>query len=485
MKFDRKKGFFLLYIVLFTTNAFAQTIDKTLEFRKKGKIEKSLKLDFVTDSNNSKIAIITHFEKFSAIHLLDSSLNEIGQFEVQTREKSFFKGGVFSGDSLMFCFLADTYKETVLTTVYYSLSGKSLVIKNTDVTFYNENALDMFMSGGMIFLLTAKKGLPILNLHSFTSSGEKRSTKSYNFNGVVSPSTNQTVSGFFSLDERKPALIRNLFEPDFARAVKAQRKIYIANDSVYILENSNLGITEIYSFSLHQNGQKYRSIYHGSAADIIKSGGKKVKDNSFLCNNVLFYVAINADSLRFVVTDFVTGKELQSFTTGNSKAINFRNSDVARYGGNNKDIVRKLIYEKAGTLDLFHAIFRGDLVVYAEEKGNVYEVMIGAHRRYFEKDELNMSTRPASFGRLGFNDQIYSSSEEIEEIFEFITLIDKEHKNYVNPAVNKTKSLREIKSEKAEKKKIDMLDLQYARVGSHNIFLYYNSFRKHLKLYEM
>ena len=76
------------------------------------------------------------------------------------------------------------------------------------------------------------------------------------------------------------------------------------------------------------------------------------------------------------------------------------------------------------------------------------------------------------------------SAEEKEEIFEFVTLIDKLNNTHTPSIAGKIQSLRKKKEEVAKKKKVDMFDLQYVKLSNYELFLYYNSFRKHLKLYE-
>jgi hypothetical protein len=483
MKFDINKIALFLCFVFSTINAFSQSADKTLEFENKRKIKGSAKIDFITDSTHSKVAILSHFEGLSIVHLLDASLNEIGQFEVATKEKAFFKAGFFKGDSLFFYFFTDTYKETVLTTCGYSVSGKVLTQINTDISFYNENALDLFVLGNELFMLTAKNGMPAFNIHSFDYRGQKKRSIAYNFNGIVSVISNQPVQGFFSLDDKRPALVKSKFEPDISSSILFKRKIYITNDSLYILANGEAAVTEVYALSLRKAGQKYRSINHPSAAGITESGGKKIKDNSFLYDGVLFYAAVNADSLRLVLHDFATGKELQSFAAGRKDTIDFKSTPILKHESSPKKNIEKLIFPGDKTSNLIDAILKNGLVIYAEDSGSFYEVMVGAYRLFSERTEMpiNSVLQPNEIGQLP-KTGLYDFSEE-KEIIEFMTVLDKQDKSFVTNA-GQFKSLQRKKAEVADKQRVNMFTLHSLKVGNHQLFVFYNSLRKHLKLFQ-
>jgi len=174
---------------------------------------------------------------------------------------------------------------------------------------------------------------------------------------------------------------------------------------------------------------------------------------------------------------------LQSFSAGRKDSIYFKNTALTRYGAGRKEIIEKLLFEGESTSDLFRAMLNNSLVVYGEETSAGYEVMIGAYSRYLVKNATPFPTSPI-ITRTGRTPAMMYSAEEKEEIFEFVTLIDKLNNTHTPSIAGKIQSLRKKKEEVAKKKKVDMFDLQYVKLSNYELFLYYNSFRKHLKLYE-
>jgi hypothetical protein len=269
-------------VCLFYENSFAQF--SKLEFTKSSRKGTPEFLNFVNDDLNKRMAVITQFENYCKVHVVESGFRIIAESDIQLKEKAAFKGGYFLKDSLILYFLTDTYKETSVSEITYTLSANAIGLNSFDVNLYNENILDVFVKQRLLYVLTLKNDNKAFGLYCFQKN-QRKAIIGYNFSDKnVNKENKPALHSFALFGGGRPRLLIDVFEPDVFFGLPSERKSYITKDSIFILDNFDTGITNVYSLCILNNGCNFRKIYNTDWPD--KSIVSKHSDqNSFLFEN--------------------------------------------------------------------------------------------------------------------------------------------------------------------------------------------------------
>lgn len=475
----------LLTLIIFTTEA---QITK-LEFGSGYKKQKPGKVDFISNSDNSTLAIISQYESKCKVHVVDKNFNKIASFDLPVKEKSFYQGGVFLNDTLRFYFFTSTYTETTLTTINFLLSQQKPEIKNTEVALFNENILHLIVKEDRLIVFTLKNSQESFAAYTYVN-GERKSMHTYNFTGKV-PGKIKAFDDFGIMGKTRPALVTKQFEPDFENIINQKLKTFVKQDSIHILRNSNTGETVTYNLSLKNSGCSYRVIHHAKPEYNETDKNNLSEDNSYLSGNRLFYIITYPDSLMLMVHDYNSGKKIKTFTGYKNDTISFKNTPLL----NNGEVATQGIFNRTVNkpAEQFKLLQSGRLMIYAEETADGVEVMLGSFKKYYTGGTMGSPGVPGAtistpYGTVSVGGSPGSmggrGTMEVRDHIEIISVLNKDDLEHNTVIKNPVSSIRQRKIKFAGIRfKFNMpLELMYAKCGGKEYILYYN---KGDKLYEV
>ncbi len=133
---------------------------------------------------------------------------------------------------------------------------------------------------------------------------------------------------------------------------KSPSKIYVHNDTLFLLNNKEKQFTNVYAFDLNTRSMSARRISHQQQ----DANEVPEVENSFLLNDKLYYAAAASKRLIVQVIDFSSGKLLKEFHANADEEISFKNGEIVQEGGvyggsreleKTKQLIRKMIAGKA------------------------------------------------------------------------------------------------------------------------------------------
>ncbi len=150
-------------------------------------------------------------------------------------------------------------------------------------------------------------------------------------------------------------------------------KIYVRNDTLYLVINNKNALTTIVSFDLKTNQPDQRFIHHD------QEGNYPMMQvyNSFLMRDKLYYAAASEGHLLIQVVDFYTGKIVKEFKAGSADEIDFKNTSITQEGGafNNTRELGK-------TRQLLRKMVNSNIVITAtpDDDNNRVEILAGSYK---------------------------------------------------------------------------------------------------------
>jgi hypothetical protein len=463
-----------------------------LEFGSNYKKEEPASVDFISNTDNSIVAIVSQFTNKCKVHIVDKDFKTIVSFDMPVKEKSIYQGGLFMNDTLRFYFFTYTYKETTLTTCSYLLAQMKLTEKNTAVDLFDENILNLIVKEEKLIVFTLKNSRQAFGTYTYVN-GERRNINTYNFTGKI-PGKAKAVDEIGILGQGRPGLVKKRFEPEFGDVINRQIKTYVNYDSMHVIVNYNTGETVVYNMSVKNNGCSYRKIYH--AQPEFNETGKKLlsEDNSYLCGNKLFYFITYPDSLMLMIYDFKTGQKINTFKKYKNDTVLFKNTTLLKNG----KIATRGLLEKAADKpsDQFKLLRSGQPLVYAEETENGIEVMIGSYKimvadgtAYYSSGvpSVTVSTPYGTAVTGGVSGRWMGGGygEEFTEHIEFITVLNKESLSHNDAIQNPTSSLRQRKVQFAGQLFKKPLELMYVKLGGKECLVYFNKKRNMYEVFDI
>lgn len=466
----------VLSLLFFTTKA---QITK-LEFGSGYKKEKPCRVDFINNSDNSALAIISQYENKCKVHIVGKDFKKVASFDLPVKEKSFYQGGVFINDTLRFYYFTSTYTETTLTTCNFLLSQSKLEVKNSEVALFDENILHLIVKDERLIVFTLKNSQQAFGAYTYVN-GERRIIHTYNFTGKV-PRKAKALEDLGIMGKARPALVTKRFEPEFGSIINQKIKTFVNQDSIHMILNSNTGETVTYNLSLQNNGCSYRTIQH--AKPEYNETGKKVlsEDNSYLCGKKLFYLIAYPDSMLLMVYDYHSGIKLKTFTSYKNDTISFKNTFLLKNGEVARQGLLDLTVNKPA--EQFKLLQSGQLILYAEETAEAVEVMLGSFKKYYTGGTMGSPGIPGSRISTPYGSANIGGSPggiggrpsvEITEHLEIISVLNKEDLSHNEEIKNPVSSLRQRKIKFAGTQFRKPLELMYVKCGGKEYVLYYNN----------
>jgi hypothetical protein len=193
-----------------------------------------------------------------------------------------------------------------------------------------------------------------------------------------------------------------------------KNKLYLQGDTLQLVMNDQLNITQITSFDIPNKKISEHVIHHQAHASA---------DNSFLFENRLYYAGASADSLCIQIVDVNSGAVKKSFVALAEDTITFKNTPIMQEGG---------FYAYGGTREigktkqLLRKMDNGDPVIGATiNANNQLELVVGS----FMKMRMAMGTggvaiRPTSSSSLVMMPPGMFYSNYWDKSVRFKTLLD-------------------------------------------------------------
>lgn len=490
MKNTFNQAIHFLFLLIICSKSYSQVTKLEIgdSFRKL-KLEN---VDYVSDDLNKKLAIIPQMGNKCKIHVVDSGFKVIFQTDFDIKEKTLYKGGLFLSDTLRIYFFSDTYKETLLTTYNLQLKEQKQDIITTPIDLYDENILDLFIQENKLLVFTLKNSKQGFGSYSYIN-GKRYSVNYYNFAGKV-PGKTKALEGLDILGNNRPYFFKPYFDPEFIGALSKSVKVYVTNDSLHILKNTNGGKSEAYSICFKNSNCNYKEIFHVKADSESLEKKRKIEDNSFLLADKLFYVISYPDSLNLLISDFKSGKELAKFSVYPEKKIEFINTPLLKNGEGSKK--RGLLnYAITHPLEQFRVLRLGRLLVYAEETPSGYEVMTGSLNvfttgGYSSPMGSSTSLVTVNYGVPGINGSsgmrnIQNSGNIVTDHYEFISVFGKQDFKHKPEIQNPVTSLRQRKVEFADDEIRNPTKMIYIKHNGNEYLLHFKQSEKTYEVYNM
>ena len=487
------KYLLLLFLICFYFSHVFGQLSK-LELGKLYKKTKLENVDFITNSDTNRLAIISISEGKFKVHVLDSFFKTTAEFDLDLNEKTYYKGGFFANDTLRIHFFTDTYKETAVLTYNLLVQQNKTERIYTTVDLYNENVVEVFTKQNRLILLTLKNSDDAFGMITYVN-GIRKTANTFNFKGKVQGKV-KPIEGVAISGGGRPVFVKPDFEPDFDNVLIKMAKIYSTDDSVHLLLNKNNGITDVYSLSLSSNGCNYRNFVH-TQPQFNETGKRNLsEDNSFLVSGNLFYVMSYPDSLHLMIYNFKTGHLQAKYTINKYDSIRFKNSPIL-YNGDKptKGFLVPISIKKPE--EQFELLRMGKLIVYAEETSNAFEVVVGtvlmiegkSGGMYYSpgmpSTTINTPYGAVTAGGTSGNWFYGKTVESLVGIHEFISVFDKGNFSHKPEVQNPLLSIRQRKVVFANDKFSNPTKLLYVKLSKREYLLYYNKFEKLYEVYDM
>lgn len=150
-------------------------------------------------------------------------------------------------------------------------------------------------------------------------------------------------------------------------------KIYVRNDTLYLLMNNQKAITTVYTFDLINNKMGYRFILHEHDDESILPSVY----NSFLLHNKLYYASANTNALFLQIVDFYSGDILKEFKASSKEDITFKNTPITQEDALNSN------RELGKTKQLLRKMAAGRIVITAtpdDGNNNNVQLLVGSYK---------------------------------------------------------------------------------------------------------
>jgi hypothetical protein len=154
---------------------------------------------------------------------------------------------------------------------------------------------------------------------------------------------------------------------------QSPNKIYVRNDTLFLLSNTIKSVTGVFEFDLTNNNLGFRQIAHNG--NVTKE--QPEEDNSFLLDDKLYYIAASPAALSLQVVAFYTGDILKTFRCSYDEEIRFKNTPIIQEGSYFLNTTKEL----AKTKQLLRKMGSGKAVISATRDiaNRQVQILVGSY----------------------------------------------------------------------------------------------------------
>jgi hypothetical protein len=345
----------------------------------------SIELHTIRDkSGNQQASILVNDDSIRVFLLNRQEDSIISEFDMSRVNQEKLRGGfIDQGKIYLFC----SYKfphglHNYVINTRDGMIGQNLVIDEGS----KEKVIDWISAGDHFLFFTINKKTSQFIIHNWRNQ-EDEDTFSYHFSDK---SIWESISKSYGFSrDVNVAKVDEAGLPDVDVAGN-QNKIYLVHDTLFLLLNTNMGITKVFTFDTRNKSISYREIKnepikilhnmvargHGEQTAVEIAEGEYV-DNSFLLDDKLYFISATEDRLHIMVSDFYSGKELQRFSAQREDTITFKNTPVIQEG---KFYGFGVTRELTKTRQLLRKMIAGNAVIAALNDSSGISLMIGSNK---------------------------------------------------------------------------------------------------------
>ena len=247
--------------------------------------------------------------------------------------------------------------------------------KKQDFDLKKEETVDRISCGDRFLYFTVDKKMSEFIIYNFTNEVDY-TTLRYKFGEGV---WNDLTSGFLfrSIDVEKVD-VEGTCSMEVAQN---PNKLYVQNDTLFLVMNSHKDSTSIYGFDLLNNKVATRTISHRTGMSL---SDESSSENSFLLHGKLYYVRATFDSLHIQVLNFHTGQLLKTYSAGKDDEIAFKNTPIVQEGSVTfANTVREL-----KTKQFLRKLVNGDAIITATQTGNNrVEIVVAMYKKITKRND--------------------------------------------------------------------------------------------------
>jgi hypothetical protein len=299
--------------------------------------------------------------------VFDNNSKLVQQFTVSKKNNEKFLGGFIKNNSVHL--FMDNASSPGLHSWLFNMADKSIKENTVPFEINKEKIIGRLSSSEHFFYFTISKKSPEFVLYNFT-------------NELHYDILRYTVAADTWDKMRENNLSRNSSftiekvdtegECDVEIA-QSPNKIYVRNDTLFLLSNAIKSVTGIFEFDLTNNNLGFRQIAHNDNG--IKE--QPEEDNSFLLDKKLYYVAANPATLSLQVLDFYSGDILKTFRCNYDEDISFKNTPIIQEGS----YFLKITKELTKTKQLLRKMSNGKAIITATRDitNRQVQVLVGSY----------------------------------------------------------------------------------------------------------
>ena len=240
-----------------------------------------------------------------------------------------------------------------------------------DLDLKKEVYLSQFIYKNKFHLLTSSYRESVLYMYSFTNSGEyvKESIDidHYEFYGPEQYPTRLKSTLGLDIQNNELTKITAVQEgiPYSLDSMVSLIKLYIIEDSFYLVSDINSDFTQIIAHDLRNGTTKADFINHASL--------ERALTNSYLTGNKLFQIAVNSKNMSVRITDLLTKEIYKQHDIAKTDSLYLANGPIRQRGG------RYTAYrELEKTAQFLRKLGNGKPAIYVNENSNQFEITIGS-----------------------------------------------------------------------------------------------------------
>lgn len=312
---------------------------------------------FIFSKDSIKAFLVTGSSDMFELYTIRRSINEE------------FLGGFFKNGHI-YLFLNNGMKPG-LHSWAFQLHDRSLTEHTIPFAIKDEKIVQRLSSNNYFFYFTVSKKSSEFVIYKFNDETQL-DTLRYQISPALMLAIRRKSNQFFGTPPVNIEKTDMEGECDINLA-QCPNKIYVRNDTLYLLINNNNALTSIVSFDLKTNQLDQRFIHHDQEGDypLIQVY------NSFLMRDKLYYAAASESNLLIQVVDFYSGKIEKEFKAAGEEEIAFKNTSITQEGGafNNTRELGK-------TRQLLRKMANGNIVITAtpDDLHNRVEILVGSYK---------------------------------------------------------------------------------------------------------
>jgi hypothetical protein len=333
---------------------------------------KSSYIELHTLSNNKRTCTFILGKDSVKAFLVNNKAVAAELFTIPRAFEEKFLGGFIKGGNI-YLFMDNALKPG-LHSWCYNIDSKVIIENVVPFELKNEKIINRISSNNHFFYFTLNKKTSEFIIYKFNNERYYDTTR-YPFDPEVWDDL-KSIKRELVFGKRKISIERADMEGECdIKIAQNSKKLYVHNDTLFLLLNNVKNVTTVYAFDLINNKMDHRIILHKNDDSL----SDPFVYNSFLLRNNLYYASASNNNLFLQIVDFYTGNILKEFKANRNEEISFKNSSITQQGD---AIGTGNVRELGKTKQLLRKLTNGSLVITAtpNDLKNEVELLVGSYK---------------------------------------------------------------------------------------------------------